>query len=100
MSQLLDPLLVALDKLGIVKAPPFNTFTALANAAMDEAVKQDGVSKYLATGYASTFKVDLIRQYYAAGASPEFLSQWCADPAHGGICEVAAVTVAAWQQAN
>ena len=100
VSQLLDPLLIALDKAGIVKAPPFNTFVALANAAMEAEVREGRLSKYLATGYASSFKLDLIRQYYSAGAPAEFLSQWCADPAHGGICEAAAVTVAAWQQGN
>ena len=98
-SQLLDPLLVALDRLGVVRAPPFNTFTALANAAMEAQVMDGSLSPYLATGFASTFKLDLIRQYYAAGASEQWLPQYCADPAHGAWCEAAAVTVAAWQQA-
>lgn len=86
-SQLLLPLYTAAARLGLVDPPPINTLTAIANAAMDEAVANGTVQPLLATAWAQRLWIDLLVQYNAA---PEtFLPSYCTDAAHTAWCSAA-----------
>jgi len=76
----------ALAKLGLVKAPPLNTFTAIANAAMDQAVATGEVQPLMATAWAQGFWADLFTQYYSSGQPDDFVAKWCAVTEHVGWC--------------
>jgi len=97
-SQLTAPLLVGLTRLGLIQPPPFNTFTAIANNAMVEAVESGEINKLTATVYGQGKWAELIQHYYTSGATTEFLTAadgvcaqhpaWCAGisiPLVGGL---------------
>ena len=85
-GELLPVFLAALGRLGLIKPPPINTFTLIANNAMDAAVNDGSVYPLMATMYAQGIWKDLIGEYYSSGESTDFLTQ------AGGAC----VEHAAW----
>ena len=62
--------------------PPLNTFTYIANNAMDAARASGEVSKWLATKYSQDVWSDLLSQYYSEGSSTDFLTR------AGGVCDL------------
>ena len=83
-GQLTQPLAVGLDRLGLIKLPPLNALTAIANAAMEAEIKAGGIPKIMGTAWVQGFYSDLIGQYNAA---PEgFLQAYCGDTVHAAWC--------------
>ena len=79
---------ISAAKLGLITLPPINTFTEIADAAMEMGVADGSVNPYTATAYSWGIWLDLL-QSYNAGAS---VAAWCADaPAHSAWCEAAKV---------
>ena len=69
---------VGIERMAPGTMPPINAFTEIANAAMERAVASGEVPKPLATFWAQGLWADLLREYMAAGESPQdFVSQWC-----------------------
>jgi len=79
-GQLSAPLLVGLDKLGLVKAPPINLLTSIANNAMDAAVAEGEISMNFATVYSQGIWNDLLQEYFRSGQTLDFLTK------AGGVC--------------
>merc|ERR1740130_286296 len=97
VGQLTQPLAVGLDRLGLIKLPPLNALTAIANAAMEAEIKAGGIPKIMGTAWVQGFYSDLIGQYNAA---PEgFLQAYCNDAAHSAWCTADSV-VSALQAAS
>ena len=91
-GQLTSPVLVGLDRLGLIELPPLNALTSITNAAMDAEIASGGVPAIMGTMWAQRFYVDLISQYRAA---PEgFLREYCNDAAHTAWCSAASVAAA------
>ena len=92
-GQLAPAGLVGLARLGLVKAPPLNTLTDIANNAMDEAIANGCKEllfeqKLFATAYGQGIWKDLIAEYYSSGETTDFLTKAggvCAE--HPGWCE-------------
>lgn len=82
LGNLLFPFLIVLNKLGLYDPPPLNTFTYIANNAMDAARASGEVSKWLATKYSQDVWSDLLSQYYSEGSSTDFLTR------AGGVCDL------------
>ena len=81
-GQLSPALLVGLARLGVIQPPPINTFTTIANNAMDEAMMSGDIPKYTATVYGQQRWWELISQYYKeSSGTTEFLTR------AGGICD-------------
>lgn len=95
-SQLFDPLLIGLSRLGLISLPPMNAFAAISNAAMEQAVASGEVPALLATAWAQRFSLDLYAQYFDAGAPADFVGRWCADAGHAELCKAAEAAAAAW----
>ena len=49
LGQLTPALLVGLTRLGLIRPPPLNAFTSIANNAMDDAVKNGEINKVSVT---------------------------------------------------
>lgn len=65
--------------------PPLNTFTDIANAAMDEAIAAGTLQPLLATAWAQGFWWDLLAQCYKSGVAPEaWIASYC--EAHASLC--------------
>ena len=86
LSQLLILPYTALARLGVISPPPLNTFTAIANAAMDQAIAAGTLQPLMATAWAQSFWFDLLSQYYAAGEPADFVPQYCAEASHAAWC--------------
>ena len=78
-GQLFPPLLVGLARLGVIRLPPINTFTAIANNAIDEAVAAGEISPYQGTAYGLQLWSGFLSEY-SQGGSTEFLTR------AGGVC--------------
>ncbi|EOD10150.1 hypothetical protein EMIHUDRAFT_206831 [Emiliania huxleyi CCMP1516] len=83
-------LAAALARLGLLKPPPFNSLTNIANAEMERAVAAGDVPPLMATVYAQQFWIGLVADYFAGGQDDAFLPQWCAD--HITLCASAGLT--------
>ena len=69
---------VALDRIAPGSAPPINAFTDIANVAMERAVAAGDVPKPLATFWAQSMWLDMLREYMAAGEpASQFVANWC-----------------------
>ena len=79
-GQLTPALLVGLARLGLIQLPPINTFTAIANNAMEEAVANNEINIYFGTVFGQQKWFQLISQYYDDGRTTEFLTR------AGGVC--------------
>jgi hypothetical protein len=79
-GQLTPALLVGLARLGLIQLPPINTFTAIANNAMEEAVANNEINIYFGTVFGQQKWFELISQYYDDGRTTEFLTR------AGGVC--------------
>ena len=79
-GELVPVFLAALGRLGLIKPPPINTFTYIANNAMDAAVNDGSVYPLMGTMYAQGIWKDLISEYYGSGETTEFLT------IAGGVC--------------
>ena len=79
-GQLTPALLVGLARLGLIQLPPINTFTAIANNAMEEAVANNEINIYFGTVFGQQKWFELISQYYDDGMTTEFLTRT------GGVC--------------
>ena len=98
VGQLSAPLLVGLQRLGIVDPPPLNTFTAITNAAMDAKIADGSLNKMVATGWGQGFYFDLVAQYYSSGGrQAEWIPSYCNQPEHVDWCNTARDAVIGWQ---
>jgi hypothetical protein len=97
VGQLSQPLVVGLDRLGLIKLPPLNALTSIANAAMEAEIEAGGIPKVMGTAWVQGFYKDLIGQYNAAPDG--FLQAYCDDAAHAAWC-TADTVVAALQAAS
>ena len=79
-GQLAAPFAAALGRLGLIKPPPLNLLTDIANQAMDEAIANEEIPKLMGTVYGQGIWKDLIGQYYNTGETTEFLTK------AGGVC--------------
>ena len=96
-GQLTQPLAVGLDRLGLIKLPPLNALTSIANAAMEAEIEAGGIPKIMGTAWVQGFYKDLIGQY---AASPDgFLQAYCDDAVHAAWC-TADTVVSALQAAS
>lgn len=83
-----------LGRAGVISPPPLNTFTDMANAAMDAEVEAGRLQPLFATAWSVSFWLDLISQYNAMGVDrTEFLLVYCSDPAHATMCDVVSSSV-------
>ena len=97
VGQLTQPLVVGLDRLGLIKLPPLNALTSIANAAMEAEIEAGGIPKVMGTAWVQGFYKDLIGQY---AASPDgFLQAYCNDAMHAAWC-TADTVVSALQAAS
>eukprot|EP00967_Tisochrysis_lutea_P036189 scaffold43532_cov34-Tisochrysis_lutea.AAC.1 len=80
---------VALARLGLVKAPPLNTFTDITNAAMEQAIASGELQPIMATAWAQGFWVDMFKEYYSSGQPDDFVATWCAFAEHSSYCSAA-----------
>lgn len=80
-----------LARLGLVKAPPLNTFTDITNAAMDQAIAGGELQPLVATAWAQGFWVELFKEYYSSGQADDFVATWCAATEHAAYCSAAGV---------
>ena len=97
VGQLTQPLVVGLDRLGLIKLPPLNALTSIANAAMEAEIEAGGIPKIMGTAWVQGFYKDLIGQY---AASPDgFLQAYCDDAVHAAWC-TADTVVSALQAAS
>jgi hypothetical protein len=78
-----------LARLSLVKAPPLNTFTDIANAAMEQAIAIGELQPLVATAWAQVFWVELIKEYYSSGQPDDFVASWCAAAEHSAYCTAA-----------
>ena len=79
---------ISAAKLGLITLPPINTFTEIADAAMEMGVADGSVNPYTATAYSWGIWLDLLQSYNARAS----VAAWCADaPAHSAWCEAAKV---------
>ena len=85
----LSPIAIrAADRSGLIKVPPINTLTEIADNAADEAMAAGtlvmgtffGYTLQGGTFYAQNVWKDLLAQYYATGESTAFLTE------AGGVC--------------
>ena len=98
VGQLSAPLLVGLQRMGIVDPPPLNTFTAITNAAMDAKIADGSLNKMVATGWGQGFYFDLVKQYYSSGGrQADWIPAYCNLPEHVDWCNTAIKSVAVWQ---
>lgn len=97
VGQLSQPLVVGLERLGLIKLPPLNALTSIANAAMEAEIEAGGIPKVMGTAWVQGFYKDLIAQYNAAPDG--FLQAYCDDAAHAAWC-TADTVVAALQAAS
>jgi len=97
VGQLTQPLVVGLDRLGLIKLPPLNALTSIANAAMEAEIEAGGIPKIMGTAWVQGFYKDLIGQY--AAAPNGFLQAYCNDAAHSAWC-TADTVVSALQAAS
>ena len=72
-----------LSRLGLINLPPINLLTDIANNAMDQEIAAGNLNPLLATGWATGFWLDLLRQYNAF-AGEDFVPSYCA--AHASLC--------------
>lgn len=79
-GQLSPALFVGLARLGLITLPPINTFTAIANNAMDEALRNQEIFPYFCTTYAQGKWNEFFFEYYNSGETTEFLT------VAGGVC--------------
>ena len=77
-------IITALGRLGLVTVPPLNTYTAIANNAMDAGIADGSVFPLMATAYAQGLWFDLVSSYYQIG--PQFLDAYCAEADHLAWC--------------
>merc|ERR1740117_1940892 len=97
VGQLTQPLVVGLDRLGLIKLPPLNALTSIANAAMEAEIEAGRIPKIMGTAWVQGFYKDLIGQY--AAAPDGFLQAYCNDDAHSAWC-TADTVVSALQAAS
>ena len=97
VGQLTQPLVVGLDRLGLIKLPPLNALTSIANAAMEAEIEAGRIPKIMGTAWVQGFYKDLIGQY--AAAPDGFLHAYCNDAAHSAWC-TADTVVSALQAAS
>ena len=97
VGQLSQPFVVGLERLGLIKLPPLNALTSIANAAMEAEIEAGGIPKVMGTAWVQGFYRDLIGQYNAAPDG--FLQAYCDDDAHAAWC-TADTVVAALQAAS
>ena len=75
-----------LSRLGLISLPPINTLTDIANNAMEAEIAAGTLQPLLATGWATAFWFDLIRQQYEFDdATTSFVASYCT--AHANLCE-------------
>jgi len=92
VGQLTQPLVVGLDRLGLIKLPPLNALTSIANAAMEAEIAAGGIPKIMGTAWVQGFYKDLIGQY---SALPDgFLKAYCDDAVHAAWCTAETVVSA------
>jgi hypothetical protein len=97
VGQLTQPLVVGLDRLGLIELPPLNALTSIANAAMDAEIEAGRINPMMGTAWVQGFYKDLIGQY---AASPDgFLQAYCGDAVHKAWC-TADTVVSALQAAS
>jgi len=75
------PLTVFLTQRGLITPPPFNTFTAIANKAMEEAIANGEIDKLMGTMYGQQKWYGFIGEYFASGETTSFMT------ATGGLCD-------------